>query len=154
MNQDTNTAAAACGDANGTLPACAPLAVPYVPFQQTGAQKYAQMEALENGTLYKGLNLPFRARQKAGTLAENQLTDIQALDFVMLELGLYLDTHPEDKEAFELFRYYAKLSDQARDAYQQQDGRLLTKRAAAGQSAYTWLSEPWPWNLTEGTAKK
>ena len=52
--------AASCPDSNGTLPSCAGLAVPYVPFQQNNPQKYAQTEALSNGTLFPGLNLPFR----------------------------------------------------------------------------------------------
>ena len=41
----------ACSDANGTMPSCAPLAVPYVPFQQYGAKKYSQADALNNGTI-------------------------------------------------------------------------------------------------------
>ncbi len=49
-----------CGDNSGVLPQCAPLAVPYVPFQQTGAKKYTQAEALDKGTLFAGLNLAFR----------------------------------------------------------------------------------------------
>ena len=31
-----------CGDACGTMPECAPLAVPYVPFQQTNPKRYSQ----------------------------------------------------------------------------------------------------------------
>ena len=54
-----------CGDACGTLPECAPLAVPYVPFQQNNPKRYEQMDALSNGTLYPGLNLPFRAKVDA-----------------------------------------------------------------------------------------
>ena len=35
------------------MPSCAPLAVPYVPFQQQGSQKYSQADALANGTLFQ-----------------------------------------------------------------------------------------------------
>ena len=35
-----------CPDGSGTLPECAPLAVPYVPFQQTGSKRYTQQEAV------------------------------------------------------------------------------------------------------------
>ena len=41
-----------CGDACGTMPECAPLAVPYVPFQQTNPKRYSQQDALNNGTLF------------------------------------------------------------------------------------------------------
>ena len=36
------TTPASCPEPNGTLPSCAGLAVPYVPFQQNNPQKYAQ----------------------------------------------------------------------------------------------------------------
>ncbi len=56
-----------CGGACGTMPECAPLAVPYVPFQQTNPKRYSQQDALNNGTLFPGLNLPSalsRTRQR------------------------------------------------------------------------------------------
>ena len=51
MNSD-GTTSRPCGDACGTMPSCAPLSVPYVPFQQQGSQKYSQADALANGTLF------------------------------------------------------------------------------------------------------
>ena len=40
--------------------------MPYVPFQQNNPQKYAQTEALSNGTLFPGLNLPFHLAGEGG----------------------------------------------------------------------------------------
>ena len=54
-----------CDDSCGTLPECAPLAVPYVPFQPNNPKRYSQQEALANGTLFPGLNLPFRIKAEA-----------------------------------------------------------------------------------------
>ena len=42
----------------GLLPAQAPLANPYVPFQETDPPKYEARKALIRGTLYPGLDLP------------------------------------------------------------------------------------------------
>ena len=53
---------AACPRDFGTMPDCAPLAVPYVPFQQNNASKYSSQEALSQGTLFPGLNLPFHLK--------------------------------------------------------------------------------------------
>lgn len=86
---------------------CAGLAVPYVPFQQNGSKKYSQSEALSNGTLFPGLNLPFHLKTEGSALPSNPLVELQALEFVVLELGTYLDTHPDDMEAFDLFKQYA-----------------------------------------------
>ena len=71
MNEPTNRP---CGDGMGTLPSCAPLAVPYVPFQQNGSQTYSQQDALANGTLFPGLNLPFQINTVAATPAQPPAT--------------------------------------------------------------------------------
>lgn len=150
MNQENNNTA--CADNCGTLPSCAPLAVPYVPFQQTGSKKYSHEEALNNGTLFPGLNLPFKAKVKSGDVVNGPLAELQALEFVLVELGLYLDTHQNDQEAFALFQQYAALEKEGRARYEAMHGPL-TQRAAANDDNYAWLKDPWPWNFQEGGRK-
>lgn len=152
MYPDNGTNPAVCGDNCGTMPECAPLAVPYVPFQQTGPKRYSQADALNNGTLYPGLNLPFRAKVNAASLAQTPLTELQALEFVLQELALYLDTHPSDAEAFELFRQYAAMEKDARAAYNLSNGPVMRGETAQSKT-YTWLKDPWPWNYQEGGIK-
>lgn len=141
-----------CADNCGTLPSCAPLAVPYVPFQQEGSKKYNQTEALNNGTLFPGLNLPFKANVKASNVVNGPLAELQALEFVLLELALYLDTHQNDHEAFELFQQYAALEKEGRERYEAMHGPL-THSAVAASDSYSWLKDPWPWNFQEGGKK-
>lgn len=151
MNSDTGTTPRPCGDACGTMPSCAPLAVPYVPFQQQGSQKYDQAGALANGTLFPGLNLPFHLKVDAAQLPDNHSTQLQALFFVVTELGLYLDTHKDDTEAFQLFRQYAELAREGKRRYEEMHGPL-TQLSAGQQTAYRWLDDPWPWEYQEGGA--
>lgn len=142
--------ASACPDGSGALPECAPLAVPYVPFQQTGAQKYSQNDALSNGTLFPGLNLPFHMKADAPNAVSGPLGELQALEFVLLELGLYLDTHQGDGEAFSLFQQYAALEKEGREKYESMYGPLF-QHAAAGQKNFSsWIKDPWPWAFPEG----
>ena len=108
-----------CPDNYGTMPSCAGLAVPYVPFQQTGAKKYSQSDALSNGTLFPGLNLPFHLKAAGSTLPSTPLVELQALEFVVLELGTYLDTHPDDTEAFELLKQYSAMEQSAKPPMRQ-----------------------------------
>ena len=143
-NQDT-----ICADHSGTMPSCAPLAVPYVPFQQAGSKKYSQNDALNNGTLFPGLNLPFKAKIDARNVVDSPLAELQALQFVLVELGLYLDAHQDDKEAFALFQKYAAMEKEGRRRYETMYGPL-TQTAAASSADYTWLNDPWPWNFWEG----
>lgn len=143
-----------CDDAKGTLPSCAPLAVPYVPFQQAKSQRYSQMDALANGTLFPGLNLPFHLSASPSSLPEESAAlELQALLFVLNELGLYLDTHQDDQEAFQLFRQYSELAEEGRKRYEAAYGPL-TRRNAAQFDRYTWLKSPWPWEYqNEGRTK-
>ena len=140
---------AVCNALNGTLPSCAPLSVPYVPFQQTGSPKYEVAEALDNGTLFPGLNLPFFRKADAAQVPTTPLSELQALEFVLVELGLYLDTHKDDAEAMELYRQYAALEKSARERYEAQYGPV-TQPATAQAKTWTWIKDPWPWNYQEG----
>lgn len=147
MNMNMNMEMApVCSDAEGFLPPCAPLAVPYVPFQQTGSKRYPQKEALNNGTLFPSLNLPFHINAVASDVGSGHLAELQALEFVLVELALYLDTHQGDTEAFELYKQYVALEKEARSRYEAVHGPL-THHAVANENAWSsWLKDPWPWN--------
>lgn len=153
MDTDQGVTPRPCDDMCGTLPPCAPLAVPYVPFQQQGSKKYSQAEALANGTLFPGLNLPFHVKAKASTPANNAAAELQALEFVITELGLYLDTHRDDAEAFALFRQYVKLAEEGRARYTAMYGPLF-QTDAAKDATYTWLNDPWPWEFCKDGGEK
>lgn len=139
-----------CPDACGPLPPCAPLAVPYVPFQQKNPQRYNQTDALNNGTLFPGLNLPFHLKVDAANVVNGPLAELQALEFVLAELGLYLDTHQNDEEAFALFRQYAALEKEGREKYESMYGPLTLSGAAAHDTFAGWLQGPWPWEYKKG----
>lgn len=149
MNSSQNKPFIGCADSCGTLPSCAPLAVPFVPFQQRNPEMYGIADALNNGTLFPGLNLPFHLKAEAADVKNTPMAELQALEFVILELGLYLDTHPDDAEAFTLFRQYVALEREGRIRYEKMYGPL-TLAAAADSDCFTWLNDPWPWEKTEG----
>lgn len=141
-----------CGDAQGVLPSCAPLANPYVPFQQEGAKRYSRAEALSQGTLFPGLDLPFMAMPQGSAVSSGPLAELQALEFVITELGLYLDTHGDDQEAFHLYQKYVALMREGRARYIELYGPLF-QSDSADFDAYRWLQSPWPWEYQEGEHK-
>ena len=102
---DDNQSLGCCG----ILPAQAPLANPYVPFQQHGPVQYPAATGLIRGTLFPCLDLPFLNMVNTEEQSETMLHQLQALGFAVQELGLYLDTHGDDAEAVELFRQYTEL---------------------------------------------
>lgn len=152
MNSENNNKPTGCTDRCGTLPSCAPLAVPYVPFQQNCPAKYSREDALSNGTLFPGLNLPFHLKADAAKVANTPLSELQALEFVIHELGLYLDTHKDDAEAFSMFQQYVALEKEGRKRYEAMYGPL-TMDAAAAQDSYVWYQDPWPWDTMKGGAR-
>ena len=108
----------------GYLPSCAPLANPYVPFQQNAPAHYALPQGLVRGTLFPGLDLPFMGMVNNTELADTPLGELMALDFVIKELQLYLDTHADDTEAFDTLQQYIKLFETGRAAYVRKYGPI------------------------------
>ena len=47
---------------------------------------------------------------------------------MVLELGTYLDTHPDDMEAFDLFKQYAAMEKAAKETYEAKFGPLMKSK--------------------------
>lgn len=83
-------------------------------------------------------------------LPNNYYEDLQVLqvtDFTLVELTLYLDTHPDDLEALKQFNSTAQKSAGLRDAFEKQYGPL--RQFGHSYSAYPWQwnKVPWPWQV-------
>ena len=146
VNQEA-TGPIGCSDKTGCLPACAPLANPYVPFQRENAETYEAPRALIRGTLFPGLDLPFMGLINH-TEKNTPLGELMALGFAMHELGLYLDTHQNDTEALQLFNQYSALYKEGSNAYEAQYGPLQQSQGSV-DGKYVWLKDPWPWDYME-----
>lgn len=134
-----------CGCKEGSLPNCAPLAMAYVPIQQSAKPIYNNAQAFSRGTLFPGLDLPFMNMVNTGDLTGTPLGEVMALDFVAHELALYLDTHSGDDEAFDLYKDILALAETARKKYVKLYGPLTQCDLSYAQN-YTWLKNPWPWD--------
>ena len=128
----------------GKLPAMAPLANPYVPFQMENAPKYDARHGIIRGTLYPGLDLPFMGMVNKCKLPITMKTELQALAFAIQELALYLDTHRDDQEALELYQSYQEMYHKCMKEYTK-NCQPLNHRTPTTGSCYQWLDEPWPW---------
>lgn len=133
-----------CTYKEGALPDCAPLAVPIVPRQPGSEPAFDSDEALARGTLFPGLDLPFMDYVATGVVGNTPLAELMALDFVLQELALYLDTHPDDAEAFQTFQSFTALADEGRRRYTELYGPV-TRRQTAQCSSWVWPDDPWPW---------
>ena len=74
------------------------------------------------------------------------LHDIGILDFVVVELTLYLDTHPTDRNAMEYLNHYNRMSNQAKKEYSKKFGPLTVALADTSDcSDWNWATLPMPW---------
>ena len=128
----------------GYLPASAPLANAYVPFQTENPPKYEARKGLVRGTLFPGLDLPFMGMVNQKEKRVTPETELQAMAFAIQELALYLDTHRGDKEALELYQTYQKMYHECRSKYTRDCGPLNHHSPTDGEM-YQWLDKPWPW---------
>ena len=75
---------------------------------------------------------------------EQLLRDIGIVDFVVTELTLYLDTHPQDRNAMEYFNHYNRMKRQMEREFSQKYFPLTTRMVECG-TEWTWGSAPMPW---------
>jgi len=71
----------------------------------------------------------------------NQLT---ALDFMAVDLHLFLNTHPNNEEVICKYNEIIKLADTVRCKYEKLYGPLCSFRSLS-KSDFTWIDNPWPW---------
>lgn len=78
-------------------------------------------------------------------MSQNELRkQIQSYCFAAHDMLLYLDTHPDDKKAFALFKSLTQKAQELKELYHQKYGPLNVV-AAAGYSEFNWIDSPWPW---------
>lgn len=73
------------------------------------------------------------------------LKRLTVLDFLAVDLHLFLDTHPEDKEAIARYNSVIKEADALRQAYEKNYGPLYSFRSKSNDDMFTWIDCPWPW---------
>jgi len=75
---------------------------------------------------------------------DQMLKDISILSFVLIDLMLYLDTHPHDRSAMEYFNHYNRIKGQLKREF----GKKyypLTLDQAESNNEWRWGDAPLPW---------
>lgn len=72
------------------------------------------------------------------------LNDISIVDFVLVDLSLYLDTHPFDQEAMQYFNHYSKIKNKMSRDFSMRYFPL-TKDMAESNKEWRWGAAPLPW---------
>ena len=106
-------------------------------------------EGLIRGNLFKNIYDPYK-NQKPYTIKPmndqaKMLTDIDSLEFALIDLNLYLDIYPDDKNAIELFNKYRNEQNELLNDYQNKYGPILLNSDALNNMPWMWDNNPWPW---------
>lgn len=75
---------------------------------------------------------------------DKMLKDIGIVDFVLVELTLYLDMHPYDCKAMEYFNHYNRMKIQMEKEFAVKFFPLNT-RLAESNKTWNWGVAPLPW---------
>ncbi|WP_226701374.1 spore coat protein CotJB [Priestia aryabhattai] len=75
------------------------------------------------------------------------LEEIQAVDFALVELTLYLDTHPNDQQAMQQFNEYAQQAMQLKRIFETKYGQLQQYGNSYTDGKWSWGTSPWPWQI-------
>lgn len=77
------------------------------------------------------------------------LKKLSELDFIAVDLALFLNTHPENTEAIQAYNQVITAADAVRMKYEEAYGPLCSFRSyAANTSHWEWNNNPWPWQAT------
>ncbi len=73
------------------------------------------------------------------------LKGIMAIEFSLVDLNLFLDTHPTDRKALTIFNEYTlKLCKLVND-YEKKFAPLTA--TTPSNCPWRWIEDPWPWEI-------
>jgi len=85
--------------------------------------------------------------KQMGNQQLQMLLEIQRLQFTAIDLNLYLDTHPDDQQALNLYNSVVPQLKQCIESYEMVYGPLMHFGLATSQCPWQWICSPWPWEM-------
>ena len=110
---------------------------------------YNPYQGLIRGNMFKNLYQPYKNERPYEIKPVNEqakmLTDLDALEFAMIDLNLYLDVNPDDQRAIELYNKYRQENEELLKLYQDRFGPILLNSDSLNNIPWMWDNRPWPW---------
>ncbi|WP_054957027.1 spore coat protein CotJB [Paenibacillus dakarensis] len=75
------------------------------------------------------------------------LEQLQAIDFVLVELNLFLNTHPNDLKSIEQYNRLAQERMVLAKHFQELYGPLQNFGHSFSRYPFEWNQSPWPWQV-------
>ena len=107
-------------------------------------------EGFKRGNMFRNLYDEYKGykprKLTASSEKEDMLMQIREYAFAMTDINLYLDMHPNDKEALRLFNTYLNNKKELVNMYEEKYGPL-TIDSKFQKNNWQWDNSPWPWEV-------
>jgi spore coat protein JB len=101
------------------------------------------------GNLFPNLYIPYKNYKPVDlnptTEKDAMLYQVMQYKFALIELDLYLDTHPNDTNAIGLYNQYLNIEKQLSNKYESMYGPLTLESNYLAKNNWVWKNSPWPW---------
>ena len=118
--------------------------------KQNDNRLYDPYNGLIRGNLFKNLYDPYKTGEPYEIKPMNEqaklLTNLDALGFAMIDLNLYLDVFPNDREKINLYNQYRKEKEEILKEYEAKFGPITTNSNSLNSIPWAWNNMPWPWD--------
>lgn len=75
------------------------------------------------------------------------LMQITQCGFILVDINLYLDTHPHDEQALLDFNCYAQQLAVLKERYVEQFGPIENFGGSTSEGYWKWAEQSFPWNM-------
>ena len=101
------------------------------------------------GNIFNNLYVPYKNYKPIAPIInssqEQLLYEILKYNFAMVELDLYLDNNPNDRNAINLFNDYKRKKKDLVKTYEDKFGPLTLDGNMMNLNTWSWNKSPWPW---------
>lgn len=119
---------------------------------QNGRQNVlSAREGFMRGNMFSDLFEPYIAVEpfplKPINEREDLLNHVRDYGFAAIDLGLYLDVHPEDREKIQIYNEYLQEGKRYTAEFEQKYGPLTLDSDTLNNYPWMWVMPPWPWEV-------
>lgn len=108
-------------------------------------------EGFIRGTMFPSAYVPFSRDEPYNLMPKDEkealLNKIMEYDFAVLDLGLYLDIHPDDEEILKKHQQYVNEGNYLKREYESKYGPLTSDSQFHNTNSWDWIKAPWPWEV-------
>ena len=112
-------------------------------------QEFNPYEGYIRGNMFKELYNSYKIDKPFDIVPLNEQAEmliyIDAYSFALIDLNLYLDIHPNDKNAISTYNMYLANLEEYMQTYQNKYGPIVNTSKTLNSFPWEWIKHPWPW---------